>query len=188
MMRRLNKTAAAIHRAALEMTDEFGFDGWTMEHLADRVGVSRRTLFNHVPSKMDAVLGPEQEPDPELLEAFLSGGPTGHVGRDLGALVRTVLDAEPIDHDELVLVRHILATDRQVLDAARTRFEQITVHFAEVISEREGDQMTPELAGVVLHLVIVVFNASLDAYLANPSAGTVADHFTRIFDDLVDLF
>lgn len=187
-MRQSNDAAAAIHRAALEMTDEFGFDGWTMDHLADRVGVSRRTLFNHVPSKMDAVLGPEQEPDPELLETFLGGGPTGHVGRDLGALVRTVLDAEPIDHDELVLVRHVLTTDRHVLEAARTRFEQIVVRLAELISERDGDQMTPELAGVVLHLVIVVFNASLDAYLANPSAGTVADHFTRIFDDLVDLF
>jgi hypothetical protein len=102
--------------------------------------------------------------------------------------VRTVLDAEPIDHDELLLVRHVLTTDKHVLDAARTRFEQIVVRLAELISQRDGDQMTPELAGVVLHLVIVVFNASLDAYLANPSAGTVADHFTRIFDDLVDLF
>jgi len=187
MMRR-DRTAAAIHRAALQMTDEFGFDGWTMDHLAERVGVSRRTLFNHVPSKMDAVLGPDHEPDPELGATFVGGGPTGHVGRDLGVLVRTVLEAEKMDHDDLVLIRRVLKTDKQVLDAAHARFEKATAHFAEVISQREGDQMTPELAGVALRLVIVVFDAALDAYLANPSVGTVADHFTRIFDDLVDLF
>lgn len=187
MMRR-DHTATAIHRAALQMTDEFGFDGWTMGHLAERIGVSRRTLFNHVPSKMDAVLGPDEEPDQELGTTFVCGGPTGHLGRDLGALVRTALEAKKVDQDDLVLIRRVLKSDKQVLDAAHARFEKATSHFADVISQREGDQMSPELAGVALRVMIVVFDAALDAYVTNPSDGTVADHFTRIFDDLVDLF
>ena len=187
-MRRLDGTTRKIHRTALELTGEFGFDGWTMDHLADRVGVSRRTLFNHVPSKMDAVLGPDHDPDPALVETFLKGGPTGELCADFCALIRTLLEADHIDGEELRLIRHVFVRNPQVHEAAHGRFEKATHHFAEVISEREGNSMSPELAGVLLKLVIIVFDAALDRYLDNPSDGTVADHFTRIFDDLVDLF
>ncbi|MEU6133527.1 TetR/AcrR family transcriptional regulator [Nocardioides sp. NPDC047086] len=187
-MKRLEGTPKAIHRAALELTDEFGYDGWTMDHLADRVGVSRRTLFNHVPGKMDAVLGPDHDPDPALVATFVEGGPTGELRADLCALIRTLLEADHIDGEELRLVRHVFVRNPQVHEAAHGRFEKATHHFAEVLSAREGNSMSPEIAGVLLKLVIVVFDAALDRYLENPSDGTVADHFTRIFDDLVDLF
>ena len=39
---------------------EHGLDGFTMEQLAERVGVSRRTLFYYFPAKDDAVLGGPQ--------------------------------------------------------------------------------------------------------------------------------
>ncbi|GGU21565.1 TetR/AcrR family transcriptional regulator [Nocardioides albus] len=188
MMRQLDRTAAAIHSAALEMTDEFGFDGWTMDHLAERVGVSRRTLFNHVPSKMDAVLGPDHEPDPALVETFVKGGPTGELCADLCALIRTQLEVDGIDNEQLRLIRHVFVSNHQVLRAAHGRFEKATNHFSDVISQREGNRMSPELAGVLLKLVIVVFDAALNRAIESPSDGTVADQFTRIFDDLVDLF
>lgn len=184
---RRTRTARAIHVAALDLTNEFGYDGWTMEHLADRVGVSRRTLFNYVPRKMDAVLGPESEPDPELTTTFVNGGPTGHLGHDIGELVRTALEAEAVDENLYALFRQILASNPQVHQAAHERFAKATVHFSEIIAEREGNRMAPELAGVLLKLVLVVFDAALDHYLDNPADGTVADHFIRIFDDLVDL-
>lgn len=184
---RRSRTARTIHLTALGLTDEFGYDGWTMDHLADRVGVSRRTLFNYVPGKMDAVLGPESEPDPALTETFVKGGPTGDLGHDIGELVRTVLEAEDVDEKVFALFRHVLVRNPQVHQAAHERFAKATVHFSEVIAEREGNRMTPELAGVLLKLVLVVFDAALNHYLDNPADGGVADHFVRIFDDLVDL-
>ena len=55
------ETARRIRWAALELTREKTFDGWTMDELAERAEVSRRTLFNYFDSKADVVLGPEHD-------------------------------------------------------------------------------------------------------------------------------
>ena len=74
-MRRL----VEIQEAAATLVIERGYDGFTMDELAERVGVSRRTLFNHVPDKASAVLGPfdENNPRPGALELFLEKQPHG---------------------------------------------------------------------------------------------------------------
>ena len=48
-----------IRVAALNLVIENGYDGFTMEGLAHKVGVSRRTLLNYIKDKESAVLGPE---------------------------------------------------------------------------------------------------------------------------------
>ena len=58
--------------AAQRLAVDCGYAGFTVEDLARAVGVSRRTLFNHVSSKEEAVLGmlpvltDEQAPRTEL--------------------------------------------------------------------------------------------------------------------------
>ena len=54
---RHEETAHHISACSQLLADERGFDGFTMEDLADAAGVSRRTLFNYFPGKADAVLG-----------------------------------------------------------------------------------------------------------------------------------
>ena len=51
-------TAHRITTCAQRLTDQHGLDGFTMDDLAAEAGVSRRTLFNYFPGKVDAVLGP----------------------------------------------------------------------------------------------------------------------------------
>lgn len=46
-------TSAAIVQAAWALFEEVGFDAASMTAVADRAGVSRRTLFNHFPHKAD---------------------------------------------------------------------------------------------------------------------------------------
>ena len=48
---------AAIIAAAQRLSVNCGYSGFTIDDLAEAVGVSRRTLFNHVSSKEEAVLG-----------------------------------------------------------------------------------------------------------------------------------
>lgn len=77
---RLSKRALTAHRittTAQQLVLEHGLDGFTMEQLAERVGVSRRTLFNYFPGKDDAVLGGPPSVDEDLLGTFRAGGPTG---------------------------------------------------------------------------------------------------------------
>ena len=95
-MRRL----VEIQEAAATLVIERGYDGLTMDELAERVGVSRRTLFNHVPDKASAVLGPfdENNPRPGALELFLEKQPHGRLVDDLVHAIDTVIaSADDLD-------------------------------------------------------------------------------------------
>ena len=62
---RADRRQRMLHRITLtaqRLTDERGLDGFTMDDLAEAVDVSRRTLFNYFPGKVDAVLGPDPRP------------------------------------------------------------------------------------------------------------------------------
>lgn len=55
--RRRERTHAAIHSAALSLVMEQGLKRTTTGQIADRAGVSPRTLFNYFAGKEEAVLG-----------------------------------------------------------------------------------------------------------------------------------
>ncbi|WP_299530772.1 TetR family transcriptional regulator [uncultured Streptomyces sp.] len=59
--RKKEATRQAVHEAAMRLTVENGFDGVTIEAIADAAGVSRRTFSNYFTNKEDALLyGDEQ--------------------------------------------------------------------------------------------------------------------------------
>ena len=76
-------TRVRIVRCAQRLCLNAGFDGFTMDELAEAAEVSRRTLFNYFPSKVDAVLGAAEAPDlaspglQEVADRFRDGGPHG---------------------------------------------------------------------------------------------------------------
>ena len=69
--RKKRETLLAIHRAALELVEEHGFDAVRTEEIAERAGVSPRTFFNYYPSKDSAVLGRRAEDFEEMRIAML---------------------------------------------------------------------------------------------------------------------
>ena len=54
----------AIQEAALDLTLEKGYRGFTMDELAQRTGMPCRTLFQRVGDKMSAVMGVKDDPRP----------------------------------------------------------------------------------------------------------------------------
>ena len=62
------QTAVEIHRAALDLAEQEGCAATTVEAIAARAGISRRTFFNYYAGKEDAVLGlrPVEMPQPAL--------------------------------------------------------------------------------------------------------------------------
>src|SRR4051794_33651766 len=96
---RRTATARRITLCAQQLTDERGFEGFTMNDLAEAAEVSRRTLFNYYPSKVDAVLG-SHETDPAALASFRANGPHGVLIDDVCALVITMLEDKAIERVE----------------------------------------------------------------------------------------
>lgn len=66
-------TLHALHTAAIAQAREDGVASATVDAIAERAGVSRRTFFNYYPSKEDAILGAMSPVMPEeALDRFFA--------------------------------------------------------------------------------------------------------------------
>ena len=178
---RRQRTLRAISSCARSLADEHGVDGFTMDELAECVGVSRRTLFNYVPGKVDAVLGVAEPADPELVETFLAGGPTGHLLTDVKELIVVILEDKSPDPAEVAQTRRLIRSDVRLHAAVHERFAEVMERFAEGIAQREGDDVDPLTVRLVANLALSLFDIALDESLADDSA-TLAEHYARVFD------
>lgn len=163
-----------------------GLQGFTIEQLCERVGVSRRTFFNHFASKEDVVLGIELNADTEMLAAFAAGAvvPAGlaplpavialvieqlHVAgidRADEALVRRVFEREPA-----LTARFLSATDAQiakVADAVRQRFD--------------WTDPTDPRARLVSEAAVGVLRVSANVYFADDFDETSGPRFDELLD------
>lgn len=108
------QTATEIHRAAVELAGQDGYAAATIEAVAARAGVSRRTFFNYYPSKEDAVLGlrPVEVPD-VALERYLDRGTGDEFKRTVRLFVAVLRHASGVP--ELGPARRQLAEDHPEL-------------------------------------------------------------------------
>ena len=177
----------AIHLAALRLADERGLDGFTMDELAAEVGVSRRTLFNYVPGKMDAVLGvPEPGQHREALGEFAAGGPTGRFAEDLKHAVLLILDDDGAQPDDMVRFRRLARSEPRFLHALHDRFGALIEEVAPIFRQREGEHFDGERAAVAVRVLLAIFDVALDAFVEDTSR-PMSEHFSRTYDALVEL-
>lgn len=91
----------AIQEAALDLTLERGYSGFTMDELAQQVGMPRRTLFQRVGHKFSAVLGVDED------DALPAEAPADVSLSPLDAFVAAALQlVELVQVDETVVAIH----------------------------------------------------------------------------------
>lgn len=178
----------AIQTEACKLVIARGYDGFTMEELAEAVGVSRRTLFNYVPDKASAVLGPFDRDDFALLDDFEAGGPTGHLLPDLVATIDRVIEngeaLEVHDAKDHLLAQQAIASDPKVMALVTQRFTAITELLEESVCRREnwpaGDLRSRTLAATFLGFIKLALDELGKNDTASPSE--FLDILHRIID------
>ncbi len=181
------RTAALITGAAQDLAEERGIDGFTMDDLAESAGVSRRTLFNYVTGKLDAILGAPQGPDPEALAAFRAGRPTGRLPDDVKVTFAGVLDSMHTSSAQVERVRRLVAADARLYKAMHDKFAQLASFFADALVERDPARFTPSRARAAATVTLSLFDLALDAFVADPTA-SLSEHFMAAFDGAAALF
>lgn len=189
------QTRRRIVRCAQRLCLEAGFDGFTMDELAEEAEVSRRTLFNYFPSKVDAVLGGAETPDfasPELAEVadtFRAGGPHGRLIDDLAELTRHLLATQTIDRESARLRRSVLTSSPRLLTVIHERFEKVAEQIVGLVLEREGPDFGPVRARLAVGVLIAVFDAALESFSeGGPDDPELAELFTDHLRLAGDLF
>lgn len=174
-----------ISTAAVQLCAERGFDGFTMDDLADQVGVSRRTLFNHVPSKLEAVLGPPPELTEEAVEIFIAGGPHGVLIEDLGEVVIAVSAPDDETSDDWRLRRTVLM-DPRVQRGAHTRIAGVTTSLMAILEQRGGTRSDDTTARLVLGVLLVAFDMAVTDVIEGRRSD-VGDRFLELLRHVRDV-
>jgi AcrR family transcriptional regulator len=179
--------AQRITTTAQLLVLEHGLDGFTMEQLAEQVGVSRRTLFNYFPGKDDAILGGPPVIDDDMLEAFTAGGPTGNLVEDLAALVLAVLDDNPGTREDVARGRQVMRSNPRLIAFAHERLQECVESSMVFIEKREGSAFDRSRVDVAIALVIVCVHLAMDRYLDDDVESELSSLFTESLGTARDL-
>lgn len=183
------RTKLTIQRKAIDLTLERGLAGFTMQELADAAGVSRSTLFNYFPGKVDAVLGVSRSDDAGaaglermLDDLLVAATPL----EDAAKQVQAILSLLELGDEYKAIYRLMLqAVEREpkLKEAFDANNRQTVVWVASRLEQRFGDAASPSdrelvaaLVGSLLQEAIARYlDASPDQTLAQVFAGVVAD-------------
>lgn len=128
--RRRRRTQRALQQAAIALTDRRGLAAVTVEDIAAAAGVSRRTFFNHFPTKAAALFDPDPS-DAERLARLLAAA-SGSA--DPWQALQTALVSFVAGHENVIVVRRRLIEASPELDqyhrAAHAHVEVAIGHWA----------------------------------------------------------
>lgn len=161
---RRRHTAASITACAQELVIADGLDGFTLEALAQRAGVSRRTLFNYFPGKLDAVVGLKPELAPHDEAEFIAGGPTGDLIEDVIAMTRRLVDNGELTPSELARTRQVLAAEPRLMAYANERLTHDCSHLAELVVQRH-ENFGRDRAELLVHVLACALNVALSRFI-----------------------
>ncbi len=138
--RKKAETRQAVHRAALGLVVEHGFDHVTVEAIADAAHISRRTFFNYFADKADAVMYGEEQRF-RRLTAAVRARPAGETGWQALRESTVRLFDEVGEPDREWVVRSRLSRRHPSLLARRmATMDPLERDLAGAIAERDDDR------------------------------------------------
>ncbi|WP_431813951.1 TetR/AcrR family transcriptional regulator [Kocuria sp. cx-455] len=180
----------AIVMAAGELTDRHGIQGFTVDDLAAKAGVSRRTIFNHFSSAEDAGYEYLSELVTRLIRAVLAELPDasergeqtlGSVYQDLCTAMRSHSLVEAL-RPLLLQVTEVKESPTAALWGFRVT-SAATERLENVLCERLPDHDRLELQ-LVATSIINSMSVCMDAWLLR-TGGELNDESRRIWDELM---
>ncbi|MDN5878389.1 MAG: TetR/AcrR family transcriptional regulator [Arthrobacter sp.] len=186
------ETWNAIHDAAAAMTLEDGPVSVTIEAVASRAGVSKRTFFNYFPTKEDAILGTRAPlVSDELLEKFRSSDADllTRIVRILAGVMATSLGrghAYQVRRDIITRYPELKGRMVQHINAAEGLVDEILHERMDSEAAEETLNLLPDGQDSARALLMLAGTITRFAYRSDPQ-GTVADIDLHI-DSTVKIF
>jgi AcrR family transcriptional regulator len=182
-------TRQAISDAATRLFFEHGFDGVTIDQIAEAADVGRMTVFNHFPRKEDMFFDREQEVRDTAFDAVRSRPPGGSPVEALGALARRLVEQRhpsfPLFDDTQAFVETALASEA-LKSRARQMRDDFVGALAEILAAEAGRPHDDAEAYLAAGLIASAWSTAFTrAHALLRQSGDVGAA-KRLFLDLVD--
>jgi AcrR family transcriptional regulator len=152
----------ALQTAAIDLVDEHGFASVTVDDIASAAGVSRRTFFNHFPTKAAALFDPD--PDDADRLAYLLERLDNQV--DLWPAFGSVCVSFVTGHENVIAVRRRLIEDEPELDQYhRTAHQHVEVALRRWAATRTD--FDPYTAALLTHTATAVLISAFSIWKAD---------------------
>jgi AcrR family transcriptional regulator len=153
-------TRRALEESAMRLFTEKGFDGTTVEEIADAADVSARTFFRYFATK-DEVLFGDHEPRLDAMRVLLDQRPADEpVMTSLEALLRGLGDLLVAQRDRAMVQSEVSKTRVQILGLFRQHQEEMNEVITSFVATRlHADSQVHMRARVIA-------SAAMGAYLA----------------------
>lgn len=168
-----------LQAAALDLFTEQGFEKTTVDQIASRAGMNRRSFFHHFADKREVVFG-GQGTDADLLGDTVREQPetAGPLVAALAGLRRTI--AEPSEH-----YRGTAAVQVGALIAASPELQEREfakrAHLADQIATALQERGTPEgAAAVTAWTAVAVFFVARNRWNQPGNERTLTDHMDAV--------
>ena len=170
-----------LERAALELFGERGFDQTTVQDIATRAGVTKRTFFRHFSDKREVLFGGGEAFKQSFVDGF------ARVPASTPPLAAVALTLETVGaafHD-----RHDFARRRQLVIAANAELQErelvklasVAAALADALRERGVGEPT---ASITAETAIAVFRIAFERWVATPDAGDLPQLIRESLDAL----
>lgn len=181
------RTRRDIRSAALELACERGVDAVTVEEIADRAGISRRTVFNHFPGKLEIYLPERFRFSTEALDEFASGvEPDLRAALDRLLLSRLGGQGQQSRRDLLLLLQ--LSSDSADLRMLlQERSDENLVGLTHCVARRFGTDTDSPRVGAFVSLVRAIQHFTVQSWLRSEDSGPTAleVHLRAVTDAMV---
>jgi AcrR family transcriptional regulator len=182
--RKKEQTRIAICGAALQLFERQGFEGTTVEDIAEAANVSSRTFFRYFDSKIDVILDHKHEDEESLRDLLMARPPEEAPIEAVHAVFRERL-AEIKENPEMIRQFRVLMSSPTLRKLAAEHFQDNKVELVEAFAERLGvapTDLAPRVLAAALSETIWVIIEGWVAAGSDPEqlGPIIDDAFTRL--------
>ncbi|MGV0625378.1 TetR/AcrR family transcriptional regulator [Mycolicibacter minnesotensis] len=173
--RRRRDTEAAIHRAAVELISENGYDAVTVPMISERAGISVRTFFNYFANKETAVVLPFP-PFDEALSAVVRSGPGAD--RLMSDVVEMVINHVQSHTENSVGLATLLPMIYEVPELLRlhtAELAQLEIQLGGLLAERLRLPISDRRVDVLAGAMMATASTAIQRWCRDPGSGSMPD-------------
>ena len=153
-----------LEAAALELFAERGYDGTTVEDIATRAGVTKRTFFRHFADKREALFARGNEFQALFLDGLVQAPPDASPADLVAAALRPVAAFFDGRHAHASRRQAVIAASAELHERDLVKLARVASALAAALRERGVAEPT---ASVTAETALTVFRTAFERWVAD---------------------